>query len=83
MERTTEAELELPVQEIADAFDISVEELEEAMMSGIVNVEQEMISGPKDGEWPSSVKLTMTLGDKVVAMPVALHYPEEKENALG
>jgi hypothetical protein len=32
MERTIQAELELPVQETATAFDISVEELEAAMM---------------------------------------------------
>jgi hypothetical protein len=83
MDRTTQAELELPVQEIATAFDISAEELEAAMMSGLLKVEQEMIPEQKDGEWPSSVKLTMTMGNKVVAMPVALHYPEEKENAIG
>ncbi|MBF0384029.1 MAG: hypothetical protein HQL69_23690 [Magnetococcales bacterium] len=83
MEQTTEAELELPIQEIATAFDISTQELEVAMMSGMVKVEQEAIPQQEDDKWPNSIKLTMTMGDKVVAMPVALHYPEKKENALG
>jgi hypothetical protein len=83
MENTTKAELELPTQHIAAAFEISEEELEAAMMSGMVKVEQEAVSPDKDGELPSSVKLTLTFADKVVSMPVALNYPDLEESALG
>jgi hypothetical protein len=83
MERTTQAEMELPIQEIMAAFDLSEDELEAAMMSGMIKVEQEVMPPPIEGEWPNQVKLTLTFAGKVVVMPVALHYPDQQEPSGG
>jgi hypothetical protein len=79
MERSTEAELELPFQEIADEFKISLDELEAAMMTGAIKVDQETIPPKKEGDWPSSVQLTLTMGGKVISMPVPIVYPETED----
>jgi hypothetical protein len=83
VDKTTEAELDLPMVEIAAAFSLSLEEMEEAFMSGKVQVEQEVLPPLKEGEWPDTVKLIMTMGEQEVAMPVTLHYPSGEENGVG
>ncbi|MBF0446911.1 MAG: hypothetical protein HQL67_01800 [Magnetococcales bacterium] len=83
MDQTTQAELDFPFREIAAALSVSVDELEAAMMTGMVKVEQEVIPPSQEGAWPDRVQLTLTLGEKVVVMPVSLYYPETKESTVG
>ncbi|MEO5340604.1 MAG: hypothetical protein H7837_08820 [Magnetococcus sp. MYC-9] len=72
MNTTIQANMELPVAELAAAFGMSEEEFEDALMIGMITVKQEPAPPPERSGMTTMLQWRLTLGDKVVVMPIIL-----------